>query len=573
MRQAVLVGAPNCGKSSLFRLLTGKHVRVGNRAGVTVEALTARVAGSDWLLTDLPGLRAVAPQSEDERVTVGFLHANPPDLVLAVCDATCFAAQYPLLCEMNRALFPSVPTALILNFCDELERIPSANALTVLSRVPFLPLSARSGMGVERVRTLFADGAELPKVGLLSRALLAPLSAAVGSVRSRRRRAVAAWDRALLHPAVGFPLFFALMTAVLWLVFGSFGTLLSDGFSALCLAPLSALFGRIPAAAWVRSLLTDGVLGGVGAILGFFPRLLLLFLVQTFLEQSGYLSRAARLFDPLFRRFGLRGDAVTPLLLGFGCSVPAVLCTRGMRDGCARRRCANYLPAVACSARIPLCLTVSEAFFGKNGWWICALLWILSGCVFLLFCALDARRSRVNAIPGVHSDALPLLRLPSASDLIGAVCEQLAHFFSRAGGLILLTSVGVWGLSHFRFGQAGMVSVDQSMLAVLGGFLAPLFRPFGCGDWRIVSALLCGIGAKEATLSVLGVLLGEGTPSGIGLALSASGILNARSALSLMVFYLFYFPCVATLVVQPRPRRLLLPLLFAYAAAVVVYWV
>ena len=143
MRQAVLVGAPNCGKSSLFRLLTGKHVRVGNRAGVTVEALTARVAGSDWLLTDLPGLRAVAPQSEDERVTVSFLHANPPDLVLAVCDATCFAAQYPLLCEMNRALFPSVPTVLILNFCDELERIPSADALTVLSRVPFLPLSAR----------------------------------------------------------------------------------------------------------------------------------------------------------------------------------------------------------------------------------------------------------------------------------------------------------------------------------------------------------------------------------------------------------------------------------------------
>ena len=247
MRQAVLVGAPNCGKSSLFRLLTGKHVRVGNRAGVTVEALTARVAGSDWLLTDLPGLRAVAPQSEDERVTVGFLHANPPDLVLAVCDATCFAAQYPLLCEMNRALFPSVPTALILNFCDELERIPSANALTVLSRVPFLPLSARSGMGVERVRTLFADGAELPKVGLLSRALLAPLSAAVGSVRSRRRRAVAAWDRALLHPAVGFPLFCALV-----------------GVRIVRHAVVRRLFGALSCAA-VRAVRADSR-GGVGSL-------------------------------------------------------------------------------------------------------------------------------------------------------------------------------------------------------------------------------------------------------------------------------------------------------------------
>ena len=251
MRQAGLVGAPNCGKSSLFRLLTGKHVRVGNRAGVTVEALTARVAGSDWLLTDLPGLRAVAPQSEDERVTVGFLHANPPDLVLAVCDATCFAAQYPLLCEMNRALFPSVPTVLILNFCDELERIPSANALTVLSRVPFLPLSARSGMGVEQVRTLFADGAELPKVGLLSRALLAPLSAAVGSVRSRRRRAVAAWDRALLHSAVGFPLFFALMTAVL-------------GVRIVRHAVVRRLFGALPCAA-VRAVRADSR-GGVGSL-------------------------------------------------------------------------------------------------------------------------------------------------------------------------------------------------------------------------------------------------------------------------------------------------------------------
>lgn len=571
MKQAVLVGAPNCGKSSLFRLLTGKRAGVGNRAGVTVDALTARVSGTDWQLTDLPGLRAVEAQSEDERVTVTHLRAHRPDLVLAVCDATCLDAQYPLLCEMNRALFPSVPTVLILNFCDELERMPSARALSSLSRVPVLPLSARSGVGAERLRGIFSDGSELPAVGRLLPSRLTALAAEVGAVRSERIGRVAAWDRVLLRPAFGFPLFFLVMAAVLWLVFGPFGSLLSDGFAAFCLVPLSALPGRLPAAAWVRSLLTDGVLGGVGAILGFFPRLLLLFSVQTFLEQSGYLSRASRLFDRFFRRFGLRGDAVTPLLLGFGCSVPAVLCTRGMRDGCARRRCARYLPAVACSARIPLCLTVSEAFFGNNGWWICALLWILSGAVFLLFCAVEARLTRGAATPTLHSDALPLLRLPTASDLAGAVCEQLTHFFSRAAGPILLTSVGVWLLSHFRFGQAGMVPVEQSILAVLGGFLAPLLRPIGCGDWRVASALLCGIGAKEATLSAFGVLLGEGSPAGIGKALGTLGILNRRSALSLTVFYLFYFPCAATLTVQSRPRRLLYPLLFAYIAALLIY--
>lgn len=571
MKQAVLVGAPNCGKSSLFRLLTGKHVGVGNRAGVTVEALTARVSGTDWLLTDLPGLRAVTPQSEDERVTFDFLRENRPDLVIVVCDATCFDLQYPLLCEMKRALFAAVPTVLAVNFCDELEREPVCERLTALTGVITLPMSAGSGQGVDRLRGLLEKDVPLPTGDEVPRLLTRKLSEAVGPIRTARRRAVAAWDRVLLRPAVGFPLFFGVMAAVLWLCFGPLGRFLSDGFSAVCLYPLSALIQRLPVSGWVRSLLSEGVLGGVGAILGFFPQLLLLFLIQTFLEQSGYLSRASRLFDPVFRRFGLRGDAVTPLLLGFGCSVPAILCTRGMRDGCARRRCDRYLPAVACSARIPLCLTVLQAFYGKNSWWICALLWLASAAVFLLFCAVDARLTRGGTQPTRHTDALPLMRLPRASDWVGAVCEQLAHFFSRAGGPILLTSVGVWLLSHFRFGQSGMVPVGQSILAMLGGWLTPIFRPFGCGDWRVTSALLCGIGAKEATLSAFGVLLGEGAVSDIGAALVASGILTARSALSFLVFYLFYFPCAATLTVQSRPRRFLFPLLFAYLAATLVY--
>ena len=570
MRQAVLVGPPNCGKSSLFRLLTGKHAQTGNRAGVTVDALSARVAGTDWLLTDLPGLRTLQPQSDDERVTVAHLREHAPDLVLAVCDATCLGEQYPLLCGMQNALFRSVPTVLVLTFCDELERAPSSGELSALSGLSVFPVSARSGDGIDRLRAVFSAGVPLPAVSGMRWDDPERLSDAVGPIKAHRRRTVAAWDRLLLRPATGIPLFFSLMALVLWLVFGPFGRFLSEGFSALCKAPLTALVCRLSIAEWLRSLLLEGILGGVGAIFDFFPRLLLLFLFQTFLEQSGYLSRAARLFDPFLRRFGLRGDAMAPLLLGFGCSVPAVLCTHGMRDPCARRRCACYLPVVACSARIPLCLTVSDAFFGGNGWWICGLLWIFSGMVFLMFCTLDAKMSR-QTVSVCHTDTLPLLRLPSALDLVGAVCEQLVHFFTRAGGLILLTSVGVWLLSHFRPGQAGMVPIGESALALIGGWIAPLFRPLGLGDWRIASALLCGVGAKEATLSALGVLLGERATGGIGAALVGSGILNGRSALSFLVFYLFYFPCAATLTVQQPPRKWLFPLLFAYLVAFLIY--
>lgn len=567
MKQAILVGAPNCGKSSLFRLLTGRRVRTGNRAGVTVEALSARIPGTDWNLTDLPGIRSLSAGSEDEAVTVSCLRDSTPDLVLAVCDATALSGQYPLLRELHRSLFPSVPAILLLNCCDELASFPSSAALR---KLPFrsLALSARSGEGVDGLRALFRSG-ELPAPGVPHRSFLPELRAVTGGASPSRARRLAAWDRVLLQPVFGRVLFALLMICILWLVFGTPGSRLTDGFASVCVQPAAMLLRKLRLAGWLRSLLSEGVLGGVGAVLGFFPRLLVLFLIQTFLEQSGYLARVSRLFDPWLVRFGLRGDAVAPLLLGFGCTVPAVLCTRGMKDPCARRRCAGYLPTVACSARIPLCLTVSDAFFPGNGWWICALLWVFSGILFLVFCALDQKRDRGCPAPVCHDDAMPTLRIPALSDLLGAAFEQLTHFFSRAGGPILLTSVGVWLLSHFRPGVAGMVEPGESALAAIGGLLAPLFRLPGLDDWRVISALLAGVGAKEAALSTLGVLLNV-QDGHIGAALVASGVLTARSALALLVFYLFYFPCAATLTVQKRPRRLLLPLLFAYFAATLV---
>lgn len=572
LRQAVLVGAPNCGKSSLFRLLTGRSAPIGNRAGVTVEALSAPVVGTDWVLTDLPGLRSLPAASEDEAATVSHLLAAPPDLVLAVCDATALAVGLATLQDLQAALFPAVPTIPVLTLCDELERFPPNDVLHTLTP-PCIPVSSRSGQGIDRLRALF-DRPIPPSAAVPLSALRAEeLTLLVGSPRAGRLRFVRTADRLLLHPLFGIPLFLFLMIGLLWAVFGRFGALLTDGFLSLTLSPLSALTARLPLVGWVRSLLCDGILGGVGAILGFFPRFLLLALLRTLLEQSGYLARAARLFDGFFSRFGLRGDAITPMLLGFGCTVPAILCTRGMRDAYARRRCSQYLPTIACSARMPLCLTVADAFFPRHGWWICALLWVLSGAVFLLLCAADARLCHRCTPPCRHEDPLPLLRLPAPTELLRASCELPAQFLSRTAGTILLTSLGIWLASHFCPGQIGMVATEQSLLAWIGSALSPLLAPMGLADWRLVAALLCGVGAKEAALSTLGVLLGANgsTTGSVGAALRTSGILTPRSALAFLVFYLFYLPCSATLATQKRPRRWFLPLALAYLAAMLVY--
>lgn len=571
MKQAVLIGPPNCGKSTLFRLLTGKHVPTGNRAGVTVEASTAPIPGTDWQLTDLPGIRSANPSSADEEVTVQTLASVQPDLVLAVADATALAAQYPILLALHDRYFPAVPTVLLLNACDELERPVSASALQRFLPASILPLSAQTGMGIDALRALFRSPERLPTAAFLPPERLLELLQRVGGVSKARTRTVARWDRWLLHPILGFGIFALVSVTILWLTFGAVGSFLTDRFCAFCLSPLFALVRRLVLPEWLRALLTEGLLGGVGAVLEFLPRMLLLFLLQTFLEQSGYLARAARLFDPVLKRFGLRGDAITPLLLGFGCSVPAVLCTKGMKDRRAGARCACFLPTVACSARIPLCITVSNAFFPGDGWWICALLWLASGVCFLLFCLLDARPWQASAPACCHWDDLPRLRLPSAAEWLNATCEQLVHFFTRAGGTILLTALAVWLLSHTRLGRPGLVPVSDSLLAQLGGWLAPLLAPIGLQDWRLVAALLAGLGAKEATLSTLGVLLETGGAQGVGTALLSSGLLSARSAFSFLVFYLLYAPCTATLSVQPRPRKWLLPLGFAYLLALAVY--
>ena len=383
-----------------------------------------------------------------------------------------------------------------------------------------------------------------------------------------RGRLQNAADRLFLIPWTGIPCLLLLLAATLFFSFGAPGALLSGKFSALLALPLSRLVfllaGRLPP--FFSAFLREGVLAGTLAVLDFAPRLFLLFLFLTVMEDSGYLARAGALAAPVLRFFGLSGDAAVPLLLGVGCSVPAVLSTRHIRDGATRRLSLLLLPFIPCSARLPVIAVLSALFFASP--FAARVIPVLGGVLlFLLFAFALSRGSR----PAPFVGELPRYRFPSVQNVLRVAARRTGHFLGKAGGVIPLAAAVLWLLSHITPHGAPTDATDLSLLAALSGKLSPLFAPLGFGNWQAVAALISGIAAKETVLSALAVFAG-GDLGGL------TGMFSPRGALSFLCFFATYTPCVATLGAIRREGgwRALWKCLFfsfsgAYALAFLVY--
>lgn len=597
-----LVGTPNCGKSTLFNRLCNGHAVTGNRAGVTVEILRERATGIPEPLTllDLPGVYAPAPRSADEKVTFDALENEKPDAVLFVADGTAFARQIPLLLF----IVDRFPTVLAVNMCDLLEKAgkkPDFPAISKVLGIPVIGVSARSGKGLPELRAQLSkisekgpnglkkcqpnakgNGAKTPCTvcanncqNLCTHTPQKGKNALCKDERSDRLRALfpAAipagkrsdlFDKLFLSPLTGS--FFALLFlgAGIFFSFGPPGTFFSEIFFFPFRRPVQLLklwidkaLPTVPA-----TLIKEGLLGGVGAVFSFLPRLFLLFFFLSVLEDSGYLPRACALFDRPLRACRLNGGAAVPLFLGIGCSVPAILSTRHMEDPVLRRRTAGLLPFVTCSARLPVLFGLSALFFPFSA--PVVLFAVLTGFFLLAVAALV--RSKGKA-PGIFAAELPKYRFPSLFKAMAEASGQCRHFCRRAGSVILLFSLLLSLFSHLSPSLTPIENPDESLLALLGGKLAVIFRPLGFGDWRFAAALLCGVGAKEALLSALTVF-GKGDLSFLTALLSPAG------ALSFLVFFVSYIPCISTLSVLQKEigrretmRAVLFSLIGAYLLA------
>ena len=344
-------------------------------------------------------------------------------------------------------------------------------------------------------------------------------------------------DRVLTGKYTAIPVFVGIMGLVFWLTFNVIGAALQDLLSAGIEALTAAADAALTAAGVnevIHGLIIGGIFEGVGSVLSFLPIIVTLFFFLSMLEDSGYIARVAFVMDKLLRRLGLSGRSIVPMLIGFGCTVPAVMATRTLPSERDRRMTILLTPFMSCTAKLPIYAFFVQAFFPRRGGLVMVELYLL-GIAFGILAALALRRTlfKGEAVPFVME--LPNYRLPSPRSVLQLLWQKARDFLQRAFSVILVATIVVWFLKTFDLHFRLAADSHDSMLAAISGVLVPLFRPVGLGDWRICTALISGFMAKESVVSVLEVLYVDGVASAM----------TALSAASLLVFSLLYTPCVA----------------------------
>ncbi len=354
------------------------------------------------------------------------------------------------------------------------------------------------------------------------------------------------FDRILTHKYFAIPIFIGVMLLIFWLTFDVLGAALQD-LLALGIGKLGELvdagltaFGINPV---VHSLIIDGIFAGVGSVVSFLPIIVVMFFFLSILEDTGYMARVAFVMDKLLRKLGLSGRSFVPMLIGFGCTVPAVMATRTLPSARDRRMTILLTPYMSCSAKIPIYAVFSAAFFPKYAALTMVLLY--SGGIFVgILAALVFNKTafRGNPVPFVME--LPNYRLPSAKSVAMLLWDKAKDFLQRAFTVIFVATLVIWFLESFDARLNFVTDSTYSLLAGIGRFLAPLFRPLGFEDWRITTALITGFTAKEAVVSTLGILTGKGVEA---LSATLPALFTTTSAVSFLAFTLLYTPCVAAI--------------------------
>lgn len=355
---------------------------------------------------------------------------------------------------------------------------------------------------------------------------------------SKEHKRSVAWDRVLTGKYTALPVFFGVMLLIFWLTFDVIGQGLSDllalGIDYVTAGVDGALtaYGINPV---VHSLIIDGIFAGVGSVLSFLPIIVTLFFFLSILEDTGYMARVAFVMDKLLRKIGLSGRSIVPLLIGFGCSVPAIMATRTVSSDRDRKMTILLTPYMSCSAKIPIYGFFTAAFFTDHKALVMISLYVL-GIVVGILAALVMKGTAFRGKPVPFVMELPNYRMPSAKSVGLLLWEKAKDFLQRAFTVIFLATVVIWFLQSFDTRLNVVTDSADSLLALIGQWLAVLFRPLGFGDWRCATALISGFIAKESVVSTLQVLLGNA---------ATTSLFTTRSAISFLVFTLLYTPCIA----------------------------
>lgn len=647
VKRVVFVGNPNVGKSSMFNALLGARTRTMNAPGTTVSITCGQYRyksskttknPQNWQFVDTPGTYSLSPMSPDEQVAVDALTGASgmpvPDLAVVVLDATALSRSLYLL---SMVVELGLPTVVALTMNDLAVRngcgVDAERLSHLLDGMPVVAIDGRTGNGGKALADAIAasfEGTPVPHglTALPTATADADMKTADGLSVWAESRADARldWiagilrgldmhavdhvtlsdriDRVLLHPVIGVLVFLA----VLFVVFQATTTLASPmqdwidvtfrGWCADGLDLLLGLFGPSVSGGWLRSLLVDGLLDGVVTVLTFIPVMGIMFLLLSILEDSGYMARAAFVMDRAMRALGLDGRAFLPIIVGFGCNLPALAATRTLSDSRQRVLTGMLVPFAACSARLSVFLVLAHAFFPKYAGLVAFLMYVASVMVILLVGVLLRHTMFRGLEPEPLMLALPAYQCPRALQLARSVLLRLWGFIRGASVIIISMITALWLLQGIPVtanagGFAHVDDVHDSAYGVLADAVAPVFAPAGFDDWHASAALITGFVAKEVVVGSMSQSYHADEPDDAASQQAGEGTLGQKlrasfdqsshghgkaAAIAFLLFTLAYTPCLATVAEMRRQfgtkvaaRSVLLSLAVAYVIAIIAF--
>lgn len=571
-----LVGRSNVGKSTLFTRVSGVHRKMGNWPATTVEVGSAEVSfsGRDVTLLDLPGIASLHPVSPDEVLAVDILQKGNPDLVVFVIDCASMARCLFLLSELIESK-QRIVVALSMDDVAQRRGIDvSAEKLSAALGIPVLKVNPRKNIGIETLKTEIINqlDVEQNQVSLQFSSIeervdwIHEITQQVTTKHFAKESRSDKLDKILTSPVSG-PI---ALLAVLWLVFQgttTFAAPMQDWLDVVVNQKLGGLLAdQLGDGTILSGLLVNGILAGVGTLLTFLPVMTVMFFFLSFLEDSGYMARAAVVADRIMRAAGLPGRAILPMLVGFGCNVPAVSATRALSDARHRLIAGLAVPFTACSARLAVYVFVGTVFFERNAGTVIFLMYLISialvigfSFIFKSIFAKDAPREPLLI-------ELPPYKLPTSMLIVSDAWLRVKGFLREAGGVVVLTVIAVWALmaipvtSGYTFAD---VPVEKSAYGSISKAISPVFAPAGFADWHTTGALITGFVAKEVVISswaqnyAVEDFNDQSDQTSLGKLLKKDFERSSKGSTlpaiwAFLVFLTAYTPCVATVGAQKR---------------------